>query len=378
MQFVKTFEGVPAVDKNLLYVLKSIEFIMNPFLPFLIIQVFRDNNSYEGIITWIQRVQKGIIIVNFPIQVAASFGNFMFIIDATNIYHRTKITYIYVIFLVFSIALMIFALNIFSRKVQSTNQLTLCGLCIMLCTGFALRIINTNANFDWLCIAISMFVIDIYYVNLSLRLDPLTKLLNRQVYESIIEKINYSTVIIMIDANNFKAINDTYGHECGDKTLKQFAKCILKAYSNYGWCCRIGGDEFCVILKPQEFKKLVENTQRCDVYVMSERLMDKLDEIIKEQEAKDEQNFLQYGVSQGYGVYYSPSDYPTIKNNMPLNNVIRLADMRMYRQKKKFKENLAETVSPEEQEKIESDKKRRGRVVYNPKNPEFIEDSVQE
>lgn len=316
---------------------------MNPILPFLILRLFNNNNNNDNAITWIQRIQKCIIMVNIGFQIVSIFGEFIFVIDDQNVYHRTTLTYIYAVFLVTSITLMIIALNIFSKRIQSTNFLTLCGLCLMLCTGFILRLILQNTNFDWLCISFSLFIIELYYITLSLRLDPLTQLLNRQVYQTKVEKINYSTLIIMIDANNFKTINDTYGHECGDRTLRLIANCILKAYSEYGWCFRIGGDEFCVILKHDSFKKLIENTQKNDVYVMSENLMKKLDEVIQARASKDNHNCLHYGVSQGYGIYYYPPEYPNIKNNILLKRVLHLADMRMYCKKKQFKNNITET-----------------------------------
>ena len=145
----------------------------------------------------------------------------------------------------------------------------------MIITGFALKTFFSYANFDWLCISASFFVIEIYYVNVSLKLDPLTHLLNRQVYSTIIEEIKLSTLIIMIDANGLKHVNDKFGHECGDKTLQSIAKCIHKVYAEYGWCFRIGGDEFVVILKPEAFKKLVDKTPRSDMYDMAENLMKK-------------------------------------------------------------------------------------------------------
>ena len=56
----------------------------------------------------------------------------------------------------------------------------------------------------------------------------------------------------MFDVDNFKQINDRYGHVQGDVCLAEIAECIKKVYANYGYCYRIGGDEFCVLLKNSE------------------------------------------------------------------------------------------------------------------------------
>ena len=72
--------------------------------------------------------------------------------------------------------------------------------------------------------------------------------------------------LMFIDVDNFKLINDKYGHLKGDISLTEIADCIKKAYEQYGYCYRIGGDEFCVILEnnvsivecTKEFLRLLE------------------------------------------------------------------------------------------------------------------------
>ena len=56
-------------------------------------------------------------------------------------------------------------------------------------------------------------------------------------------------MLVVFDVDHFKHINDRYGHLQGDVCLAEIADCIKKAYASYGYCYRIGGDEFCVLLK---------------------------------------------------------------------------------------------------------------------------------
>ena len=58
-----------------------------------------------------------------------------------------------------------------------------------------------------------------------------------------------ASVLVVFDVDAFKQINDSYGHVQGDLCLAEIAECIKKAYANFGYCYRIGGDEFCVLLK---------------------------------------------------------------------------------------------------------------------------------
>ena len=82
--------------------------------------------------------------------------------------------------------------------------------------------------------------------------DALTGLWNRTYTE---EKVNEMIAegtpgaLMMIDMDNFKAINDNYGHIAGDSTLKMFAETLVKYSSEGDVLCRIGGDEFVVFVK---------------------------------------------------------------------------------------------------------------------------------
>ena len=372
----KTLEGLPYVETIALYVLKATEFSLNPLLPYLVVKMFtNDHNAYQ--VKWISILQLVLIWVNVVAEVGTIFFKYVFYIDEANHYQRMNFVYVYTAALTLSVTLMIIALYILSKKTQSTRKFTLYGLYLILLSGFALRLFFPETNYDWLCVAISYFVIDIYYVNLALRLDPLTHLLNRQVYQAIIEKIDYSTAIIMIDANNLKVINDSFGHECGDKTLQSIARCIRKAYAEYGYCFRLGGDEFCVILKAEAFKILVNKTPRSNIYAMVEGLMQRFDEIVKVYSSKTTDSFLEYGAAQGYGVYYSPIEYPSMLDHMPIDKVIKVADDNMYIQKAEYKKTLSDIDISKEQKLAREQNQKRSRARYAPKKPEFIEDSVQ-
>jgi diguanylate cyclase (GGDEF)-like protein len=342
------FEGNTTIEKGFLYLLKTMEFLLNPLLPFYIAKLF--NSSIKSTrYLWIKRFQILLICANICLHLSALLGFYVFKIDENYMYHRTNLTFIYVFILAASMILMIYSMHIFSDRAQNSSKLTLIGLLLLLTTGLALRAFFPNTNFDWLCISASFFVIDIYYVNVSLKLDPLTQLLNRQVYLSVLEEIKLSTLVIMIDANGLKYVNDTFGHECGDKTLQAIAKCIHKSYSEYGWCFRIGGDEFVVILKPEAFQTLVDKTPRSDMYAMAENLMKKLDEKIVNYSEKDTGGYLFNGVSQGYGIYYSPQEYPSILERNTIEDVVKIADEMMYARKAEYKKNHPDYNSSDKQ-----------------------------
>lgn len=85
--------------------------------------------------------------------------------------------------------------------------------------------------------------------------DPLTKLYNRlKILELIqyeIEKAqryNHVFSLLMIDIDDFKHINDTFGHNYGDEVLKEFSKCLKQSVRKIDIVSRWGGEEFLILL----------------------------------------------------------------------------------------------------------------------------------
>lgn len=77
--------------------------------------------------------------------------------------------------------------------------------------------------------------------------DVLTGLLNRGGFEVLFEKAVHSGrrgAFMIVDVDNFKSINDTYGHETGDKALKHMANVLMESFRSGDLIGRYGGDEF--------------------------------------------------------------------------------------------------------------------------------------
>lgn len=82
--------------------------------------------------------------------------------------------------------------------------------------------------------------------------DALTGLWNRVYTEETVNNLISQGIpgtLMMIDLDNFKAINDNYGHIAGDHTLQMFADTLRKFSGEEDILCRIGGDEFIVYIK---------------------------------------------------------------------------------------------------------------------------------
>jgi diguanylate cyclase (GGDEF)-like protein len=93
--------------------------------------------------------------------------------------------------------------------------------------------------------------------------DPLTGLYNRRFAEERLraeiaraERRGLSMVVVLLDLNDFKKINDRYGHPTGDQVLKEFAKSLSSSTRGSDLAVRWGGDEFMLLLLDCEIDQL--------------------------------------------------------------------------------------------------------------------------
>jgi diguanylate cyclase (GGDEF)-like protein len=140
--------------------------------------------------------------------------------------------------------------------------------------------------------------------------DKLTGVLNQGTYLRKIKELKVQQIVIILDVDDFKYINDNYGHQYGDKCLGIISQAIKSIFGNYGQCYRIGGDEFAVILRK---------------YSNVESLITRFEKTIAD---KFKSLPYQLSVSLGYSKY---------GKNDSIETVIQRADFNMYNAKKQKK-----------------------------------------
>ena len=94
--------------------------------------------------------------------------------------------------------------------------------------------------------------------------DPLTGVFNRKTFEYLVEEHmehadeNVHSTLIVLDIDNFKVINDSFGHVEGDKILKQLSDALMATFRRKDILGRFGGDEFMIFLKNVSDRQIVE------------------------------------------------------------------------------------------------------------------------
>lgn len=106
-------------------------------------------------------------------------------------------------------------------------------------------------------------------LNKELRLEPLTRLYNRTAYAKAVETLTrnsetskFPLIQVLLDLDNFKEINDTYGHSGGDAVLITLGEMISNSFGKAKLGFRYGGDEFIMIFNDRSLEDAVETVEK--------------------------------------------------------------------------------------------------------------------
>lgn len=190
-----------------------------------------------------------IVAINAIIEFLSMFFGITFYVNARNVYIHCKFYWLYHATIFINAVYFIYAVIVFNTKYQSCDKSAPILILMLVFAGEACQTANRSIKIVWLSVAVGMVLFYIYYCTVILQTNALTGLLNRRSFDHRISWTKEITGILLFDVNDFKAVNDNHGHQFGDQCLITIAHALNTIYNKIGWCYRIGGDEFCVILK---------------------------------------------------------------------------------------------------------------------------------
>ena len=179
--------------------------------------------------------------------------------------------------------------------------------------GSILQVLLPGTSVVWVSTMLSLLVVFINIQNAQITTDTLTGLFNRRQLQPYLRwktqhrDAKRELYLVMLDIDNFKRINDHFGHPVGDEALIQAARCIRAACQWDDFLARYGGDEFVVI---------IERAEESEVHTLVERLQTQAEAI---------QQVYTLSFSVGY------SRWLDFESN--LQNFLAEADRQMYRMK---------------------------------------------
>lgn len=261
------------------------------------------------------------IVYFLVFTVTAPFNHLFFYIDSSNKYHRGiwfwQVQCIYFMFFTYAMVLLFWNRNKINRK----DFVPMVIFPIPPAIGLVLQMMIYGLSMAWNLASISILTIYIYIQNKKSSIDYLTGLFNRRqldIYLKSVVKENKNNglfAILMIDVNDFKTINDTWGHDMGDRAIKHCAKILKECFHYKDFIARYAGDEFVVVL---------ELNERADIH----RIISRLENTVENVRNTGNPPYM-LGFSIGYAIF--PDD------GQDTEKILKVADKRMYDEKGKIK-----------------------------------------
>ncbi len=135
-------------------------------------------------------------------------------------------------------------------------------------------------------------------------------------FSDLSRRENIPLSLIILDIDDFKKINDVYGHHVGDKVIKEISRILKSSIRNYNLPYRIGGEEFAIILP---------NCKKDRAYIIAERIRKKVE---KSNIVSDSISISNVTISLGVN---------ELKNNIDSQEFLKITDMALYAAKKNGK-----------------------------------------
>ncbi len=196
------------------------------------------------VVPWI--IEVVMILVNI-------FGtNVLFHITEYNVYHRGTCVLVGYVSLMIYFFYSIFV--VFHSEKQGINVtffpvMYFVGPCI---AGVLIQFFRYGITAAWLSVALALTFVQMQNYSENLLVDDLSGLYNRRYMNRVLKKYNVnrgkSLYGIMMDVNDFKKINDNFGHSTGDHAISVMGDILTRALPEGGLAMRFAGDEFIILL----------------------------------------------------------------------------------------------------------------------------------
>lgn len=198
-----------------------------------------------------------VMMIPWMIEVVMVLGNLirpgiMFKVSADNVYQRTGGALAGYITLIIYLAYSLYM--VYHSRKQGVN-LSYFPVFYFVCICFAgvlIQLVFYGVTSSWLLTAVTLIFTQMQSYAENIYMDELSGLYNRRYLKAVLAKRKNtdanSLYGIMMDVNDFKHINDSFGHNMGDKAISTMGNILFKSIPDAGIAIRYAGDEFIVLL----------------------------------------------------------------------------------------------------------------------------------
>ena len=248
-------DGVPGVWNHYLqYFLNAYLFLASCCVSVLWV-MYVDHRIYHSV----TRLRRWLLYLGLPTLLIAGllvcdlFGTgFIFSIYAHNVYHRgcvVALTYL-VVFVGYFVSLMLAISAV--RQNNHVRFFPVQYFVVPCLIGTVVQSLHYGLSTGWFCVSLAFLFVQLHLYNENAFVDDLSGLYNRKYYDCVIRKLASSrkreTISgIMLDVNQFKDINDRFGHSMGDDAIQNLGRILSEITTERNIAFRQAGDEFIII-----------------------------------------------------------------------------------------------------------------------------------
>jgi len=271
-------------------------YLFSPLIPslwlmFVYNQIFQDE---EKTLRLIRPLSIASILNALILALTFNFGGY-YSIDASNIYHRGPL---FMIPVMISVSLLLISLALILRnrqRVVRKHFSALLAFTLIPIVSIFLQYLFYGSSLILNSVVVGLLFVSLNIQNHGLNTDYLTGINNRKRLDAYLEekirnaRPGRSFSAIMIDLDEFKSINDRFGHDMGDAALQATARLLNSCIRNVDFIARFGGDEFFIVLDLSDASQL-------------QAVVDRIESALQKFNRSDRQPYSIH-LSMGYGIY---------------------------------------------------------------------------
>ena len=202
------------------------------------------------------------LMINMSLSLLSPWLGFFYTITPENIYVRGDLFYIATLTTYFYAIFTVLIIHVYRNKMRKSDYAPLMFFILPPAFAGIFQTMNFGILLIGPALTFSLLVAFVYIQSKNMELDFLTGLYSRKELEYYVDLLNKRKNSkkqyggLMIDIDNFKSINDVYGHDAGDRVLREVSDAFQKCFRNTDFVARIGGDEFVAICEIQSYSDL--------------------------------------------------------------------------------------------------------------------------
>ena len=227
-------------------IVNALGFSLCAFIPLVLSSVLRENISRHKIIFLPA-------IVNLIFSLASPWTGWIFVISEDNHYSRGPLYHVFIIAYIAAMLILFYSWQLEMRQYVRQKQTFLIVLLLQFLVWSTIQVLIPSIHCNWHSVTLLLMLYYVFVREQQYKYDAVTNMLNRQAFDRELDRLEKCghAGVILFDVDNFKKINDTYGHLQGVRCLEKIAGIICESFCELGGCFRIGGDEFCVLTEVQ-------------------------------------------------------------------------------------------------------------------------------